>query len=944
MATSQIVTKLTLDGKKFSKDVSDTTKSVTALAASGAAVTAALGAAAVSTAAFQDQMIKSARDAGTTAEKFSGLALGAEQSGIKFEQFRDLLSKINTNKAQKALTAMGIATKDTNGNLKDTVDVFRDFADEVKNAGSPADKTAKAIEVFGNRGFKLVNFLQAGKEGLDAFKTKAEELGIVVGTDAALAAEVFNDNLNDIGQATKGVINGIGETIIALVNQSGILDTIQEALQSVTKFWRGLDKDTRETIVTIVGITAALATLIGVMGGLVALMPIIKGFFATLAANPVVLAIAAIIVLVVALANSIRKNWDQMSNIIDPISESFENLWNTLKSAVSGITEAFASLSGGADDMAELGSGADKAGDEIDIFGTIAKGVFSALAVGLRVSVAGFKILIDIAKLNIEILTNLGKLIKGIFTFDIDEIKDAIGGMGDAFEEGFANIKAEAMQTWDDIGKIVSDPVVKNNVRKQQEEVRKEFKKTQKAVNEAGGGKAPKSLALINDELATATFRTREWLNEIGATDSALGNAFVKSVNEAVKSIRKYEGALMTAGDIAGDFAEVAAAEIMAANTLVQRDLQVQLNAFKEAAENELAILEEMMADQLAGTEAMFDAEIEALRNAEADKLRIIQQGVVDRQLALDAEFLSAKQRAEMEFQRFIEAETRKFDAHKEILDGQAVDNEQRKLQETILEEDFRKFLENEENKHQDTLTKIEQEFMGKRSAEDEKAKQKALDLKDQTDKKIAKKEAKKDKQLEKLERQFNRKIEKMAEQQAKAEAKIEREMVRKQYDAEMAAFRQTKDFRKAETIVTGAQAAISAYNSLAPIPFVGPALGAAAASAVAVLTGKKLALIDSQKPPKPAALFAQGGVLTGPRHTQGGIPIEAEGGEAILDRVRTQNFMDAADKLAGSGGASITFESGSVIIQGVEGASPEMMDMISQALFERIQERSAGL
>ena len=82
-----------------------------------------------------------------------------------------------------------------------------------------------------------------------------------------------------------------------------------------------------------------------------------------------------------------------------------------------------------------------------------------------------------------------------------------------------------------------------------------------------------------------------------------------------------------------------------------------------------------------------------------------------------------------------------------------------------------------------------------------------------------------------------------------------------------------------AEAYIQTYLSANKAYASLAGIPVVGPALGAAAAG-VAIAAGlKNIALIKN--PPK-AAL---GGYITGPSHSQGGVPIEAEGGEFIINR-----------------------------------------------------------
>ena len=71
-------------------------------------------------------------------------------------------------------------------------------------------------------------------------------------------------------------------------------------------------------------------------------------------------------------------------------------------------------------------------------------------------------------------------------------------------------------------------------------------------------------------------------------------------------------------------------------------------------------------------------------------------------------------------------------------------------------------------------------------------------------------------------------------------------------------------------------EAAINAYNSLAAIPIVGVGLGIAAGAAAL-----KFGLDQAEQIKK----AEKGGYLVGPSHSQGGVPIEAEGGEFIINK-----------------------------------------------------------
>jgi hypothetical protein len=118
------------------------------------------------------------------------------------------------------------------------------------------------------------------------------------------------------------------------------------------------------------------------------------------------------------------------------------------------------------------------------------------------------------------------------------------------------------------------------------------------------------------------------------------------------------------------------------------------------------------------------------------------------------------------------------------------------------------------------------------------------------------------------------------------------RKLANEQYDRELEAFKAGKVFKISETIQTGANAAINAFNALAGIPIVGPVLGGIAAAAAGILTGVQVGLIAKQAPP-PKPKFAQGGIIAGNNFVGDQVPILANSGEAVINRADQQSLMD---------------------------------------------------
>jgi hypothetical protein len=142
-----------------------------------------------------------------------------------------------------------------------------------------------------------------------------------------------------------------------------------------------------------------------------------------------------------------------------------------------------------------------------------------------------------------------------------------------------------------------------------------------------------------------------------------------------------------------------------------------------------------------------------------------------------------------------------------------------------------------------------------------------------------------------------------------------EQDAIKKKY------FEKNKKTQIAQAIIGTLQGAIQAYQSLAVIPVVGPALGAVAAAAALVFGYKQVSLIKAQEyqsssdgsssgsSAAPQANYgknyADGGMINGPRHSQGGVPINAEGGEAVMTRGSVTMFRPLLSMMNQMGGGT---------------------------------------
>lgn len=135
--------------------------------------------------------------------------------------------------------------------------------------------------------------------------------------------------------------------------------------------------------------------------------------------------------------------------------------------------------------------------------------------------------------------------------------------------------------------------------------------------------------------------------------------------------------------------------------------------------------------------------------------------------------------------------------------------------------------------------------------------------------------------------------------------------------------FNKNKNGQIAQAIIQTLQSATGAFASLAPIPVVGPALGAAAAAAALVFGYKQVDQIKKQQyqsslsgdggaaaaAPNYGRNYEKGGMIGGRRHAQGGTIIEAEQGEAIMTRGAVTMFRPLLSLMNQAGGG-VSFNS----------------------------------
>src|SRR5690606_17922491 len=135
----------------------------------------------------------------------------------------------------RALDALGVAWRDTQGNFRSADAIMLDVANRFEHMEDGATKTALAMRIFGEElGPKLINMLNQGSDGIRELTRDAERMGLVMGQKTTESAERLNDALTKMGAASRGVAMRITTALIPTLERlAAVLENIATGHKSL---------------------------------------------------------------------------------------------------------------------------------------------------------------------------------------------------------------------------------------------------------------------------------------------------------------------------------------------------------------------------------------------------------------------------------------------------------------------------------------------------------------------------------------------------------------------------------------------------------------------------------------------------------------------------------------------------------------------------------------
>jgi len=182
------------------------------------------------TAKLEDELAKMSAKTGIAVEDLSVLRREAELGDasitdlgtsikIMAQRMADAISDPESD-AASYFNQLGIAVTDASGKMRPTIDVFNELANRISRMPDEIMRVVVAQELLGRSGNNLLPMLiDLGKKGFDAATAEAKIFGDYISTDAARAAEEYNDTIRDMNAQLDGLKRELGNELIPTLTE-----------------------------------------------------------------------------------------------------------------------------------------------------------------------------------------------------------------------------------------------------------------------------------------------------------------------------------------------------------------------------------------------------------------------------------------------------------------------------------------------------------------------------------------------------------------------------------------------------------------------------------------------------------------------------------------------------------------------------------------------------
>lgn len=129
---------------------------------------------------------------------------------------KGLTQQLSTH--ERELNKMGLATRDANGDLKDSSTLMLEALEVVRGYKEGVDRNVAAQRIFGQSAKASAEILDLTAEGFAKSKEKADAFNLAVGKESVEEATKYRAAMNDMNDIMDAVMRTVGEALLPVLN------------------------------------------------------------------------------------------------------------------------------------------------------------------------------------------------------------------------------------------------------------------------------------------------------------------------------------------------------------------------------------------------------------------------------------------------------------------------------------------------------------------------------------------------------------------------------------------------------------------------------------------------------------------------------------------------------------------------------------------------------
>lgn len=233
---------------------------------------------------------------------------------------------------------LGIEVTNADGTMKDSVTIQRELHDAFGTL-SESEQIAAASAIFGkNQMSKWLALINTAPADVEALNTSLEQDGTTTEMAAAMMGG-FGGSIEKLKSSLDVLMTSLGQ--LAAQYLTPVIEKVQGAIDK----FMALDDETKEHIIKIAGIVAAVGPVLLIIGkvvsGIGSIISIASGLIAAITAiSAPVLAVIAVITAVIAIGVLLYKNWDTIKEKASELGENLKQRFEVIKLAITMTWEA----------------------------------------------------------------------------------------------------------------------------------------------------------------------------------------------------------------------------------------------------------------------------------------------------------------------------------------------------------------------------------------------------------------------------------------------------------------------------------------------------------------------------------------------------------------------------------------------------------------------------